>query len=50
MCVYNKQGYQRMRGGWSQLNNKERVEALVYLYEELDDGQKDEFLRETGNP
>ena len=49
MCVYNRQGYQKMQSGWQQLSEEEKVEALVYLYEELDDARKDEFLRETGN-
>ena len=48
MCVYNKQGYQAMTSGWSQLNEDEKVQALVYLYEDLCIAQQNEFMRETG--
>ena len=39
-----------MTSGWSLLNEEEKVQALVYLYEELDAAQQDKFLIETGNP
>lgn len=37
-------------GAWGELDDEQQVEMLCELYNSMSYGQKDEFLRETGNP
>lgn len=39
-----------IREAWSKLDDGQQVDMLCELYSKMTCSQKDEFLRETGNP